>query len=223
MSNLVDVAVLITCFNKEEYLDECVQSIIRQTKVPREIIVVHDGCENPMHHARATSIFLDSNYGVARARHEAFRYSTAPLILFVDADDVLSPDYLEKMILVLAKGKGADIVYPDTFIWNGAQSELVVTPNKIDLDFVREREKVVIPVTSLMKREVYLKLKGFKKMEVLEDFEFFVRALKDGFVFKKAQTLLWYRRIPGSRNTVDLVKRKAIVREVVNQIDTAKN
>lgn len=219
MSSLVDVAVLITCYNKEKYLSECIESVIRQTRVPREIVVVHDGCENPMHHARATSIFLDSNYGVHKARHEAFRYSTAKLVLFLDADDVLSPDYIEKMILVLSKGKGADVVYPDIFIWNGAESKLTITPPRLDLDYVRVHEKVIIPVTSLMNRVVYEQLDGFKDMEVLEDLEFFVRALKAGFVFRKAHTLLWYRRYPGTRNTVDLVKRKAIVAEVIKKID----
>lgn len=213
---MLDLSVLITCYNKEQYLDECIQSVLRQTKQPKEIIVVHDGCENPMHHAKATSIFLKGNFGVHFARSEAFRFSTGQLILFVDADDVLSPDYLEKMTLVISKG--ADIVYPDLFLWIGDQSKLVVTPNKIDIKFVKEFNRVVMPVTSLMKRDVYTKLGGFKKMDVLEDLDFFVRALKEGFKFKKAQTLLWYRRYNGTRNSIGLDKRKIVLDEIMKQL-----
>lgn len=219
MVNYVDVSVLITCFNKEKYLEECVSSVLRQTRLPKEIILVHDGCEQPMHHAKVTSIMLNGNYGVERARHEAFRYSTCKLILFLDADDVLSPDYLEKMILALAKGKKADIIYPDIYLWAGKDSKLTITPNRLDINYVKQFEKVVIPVTSLMKREVYEKLSGFKKMDVLEDLDFFVRAMKAGFKFKKAQTLLWYRRYPGTRNTLDILRRKAVIQEVIKQID----
>lgn len=218
MSNIVDVSVLITCYNKEQYLNECINSVLRQTKLPKEIIVVHDGCENPMHHAKVTTIMSNGNYGVEHARHEAFRFSSGKLILFLDADDVLSPDYLEKMIVTLVKSK-ADIVYPDIYIWAGQNSKLTVTPNKLNLDYVKQFEKVVIPVTSLMHRDVYLSLGGFKKMEVLEDLDFFVRAMMKGFVFKKAQTLLWYRRYPGTRNSLDILRRKAVIAEVIKSIN----
>lgn len=219
MTNLVDVSVLITCYEKEKYLDECIASVLRQTKIPKEIIVVHDGCQNPMHHAKATSIMLNSNYGVEYARNEAFRFSTGQLILFLDADDVLSPDYLEKMILAMVSTRPADIIYPDIFLWAGEGSRLTITPNTINKEYVQKFERVVIPVTSLMKREVYVKLGGFKKMDVLEDLDFFVRALIAGFKFKKAHTLLWYRRYPGTRNSLDLVRRKAVVTEVVKQLN----
>jgi glycosyltransferase involved in cell wall biosynthesis len=211
-----DISVLITCFEKEKFLNECIESVLRNTKQPKEIIVVHDACKEPMHHIKVTSIFLKNNEGVAHARDVAFKFSTGKLILFLDADDVLSPDYLEKMTLVISKG--ADIAYPDLFLWCGNDSQLTVTPNKLDIPFVKRKKRVIIPVTSMMGRQVYEKLGGFKKMDALEDLEFFVRALKEGFVFKKAQTLLWYRRYNGTRNAIGLDKRFKIVEEAISQL-----
>lgn len=212
----IEVSVLITCFNKEKYLAECVASVLRNTKQPKEIIIVHDGCDNPMHHVGVDSIFLKQNYGVAHARDVAFKYSTGKLILFLDADDVISPDYIEKMAWAIFKG--ADIAYPDIFVWAGKESKLAKIPKKITIKFVKDFEKVAIPVTSLMKREVYEKLGGFKKMDVLEDLDFFVRALKEGFVFKKTETLLWYRRYEGTRNSVDRNTKKMIIQEIMKQL-----
>lgn len=216
MRGIVDISVLVTCYNKEKYLDDCISSVLRQTKQPKEIIVVHDACENPSHHAKTTSIFLKDNFGVAGARRSAFRYSTGKLVLFLDADDVLSPDYLEKMVLTIASG--ADIAYPDLFLWCGDDSRLTITPEKLNKAFVKKFERVVIPVTSLMKRSVYSSLDGFRKMEVLEDLDFFVRAIKHGFVFKKSHTLLWYRRYGGTRNSIGIEKRKKVLKEIIEQI-----
>lgn len=154
-------------------MDECINSITRQTKLPKEIIVVHDECENPAHHVAVTSIFLKDNQGVAKARHEAFRFSTGSLILFVDGDDVLSPDYLEKMTLVLAGG--ADVAYPDLYLWSEKDSRLTSLPNKITPEFVLDHNKVVIPVTCLIRRELYEHLGGFREWTVLEDLDFWIR------------------------------------------------
>jgi len=212
----IDVSVLITCYQKEEYLSECIDSVLRQTKQPKEIIVVHDKCDNPMHHDKVDSIFLKENYGVAHARDVAFKFSTGKLILFLDGDDVLSPDYLEKMTLVVSEG--ADIVYPDLFLWCGDTSRLSVTPERITKAYVKKFEKVVIPVTSLMHRRVYTALDGFRKMDVLEDLDFFVRAILKGFTFRKAQTLLWYRRYAGTRNSIGLDKRREVLQNVIKQL-----
>lgn len=218
---MLDISVLVTCFNKEPYLEECIQSIMRQSQKPREIILVHDGCQNVGVHLGVDNIVLKHNVGVAKARHEAVRFSRSELLLFVDGDDVLSPDYLEKMVRVMMKG--GDIIYPDLFLWVEGGGRLVVTPNKITPKFVRDYRKVVIPVTSLISRKMYEDVGGFREWEVLEDLDFFVRAMCRGYTFKKAQTLLWYRRPPGTRNNIDLAKRKKVLDEIMGQFEFEKD
>lgn len=201
----VDVSILITCFNKEEYLDECVSSVLDQTFKPKEIIVVHDACENPAHHSATTSIMLPKNVGVNTARDIAFSYSTGKFILFLDADDKISPDYIQKMIDIKT-----DIAYPDMFLWYvhgkyGGDNKLICTPPITAQNMWHHCQ---IPITCLMTREVYKKLGGFHQFDVYEDWDFWIRAMIAGFKFKKAQTLLWYRQIHGSRNRqLDEVKR----------------
>jgi glycosyltransferase involved in cell wall biosynthesis len=214
---MIDCSVLITCYNKEQYLDECVQSILRQTKQPKEIIIVHDGCDEPMAHNDADTIILHKNSGVTHARHEAFRYSSGKLILFVDGDDALSPDYLEKMVLTIASKPLADIAYPDTFIWATHESRLVILPDRINAKFVQDFNKIVIPVTCLMKREVYETVGGFREWPVLEDVDFWLRAMAHGYTFKKSQTLLWYRRYGGTRNGIEERTRREVMRKILDQ------
>jgi len=215
--NVVDCSILIPCFNKEEFLDECISSIARQTKQPKEIILVHDQCDEPKAHALADTIILRDNVGVAKVRDIAFKYSTSPLVLFLDADDVLSPDYLEKMILVLADG--ADIIYPDTFFWDwqGEGSSIFVTPDDLTPAYVKKHKRTTLPVTCLMKREVYEKVGGFREFPVLEDLDFFLRAMCNDYTFKKAQTLLWYRQTQGTRNSADHRKKREVYDQILSQ------
>jgi glycosyltransferase involved in cell wall biosynthesis len=172
-------------------------------------------------HLAVDNIVLKENRGVAKARHEAVRYSSGKLILFVDGDDMLSPDYVEKMVRVL--DKGGDIAYPDLYLWAGGENRLVVTPKKITPEFVHDAQKVVIPVTSLMSRKMYDDLGGFKEWPVLEDLDFFIRAMCKGYTFKKAETLLWYRRYPGTRNSMDFANRKKVLDEIFKQFEFSKD
>jgi glycosyltransferase involved in cell wall biosynthesis len=218
---MIDVSVLITCKDKEQFLDDCVTSVLRQSKEPKEIIVVHDECSQPVHHAQATTIMLKTNLGVCRARHEAFRFSTGELILFLDGDDVLSPDYLEKMTLAIASG--ADISYPDIYFFGGPEKKLTITFDQIEPKIVEELRKLPIPVTCLMKREVYEKLHGFSDFPVLEDLDFWLRAMCNHYTFKKAQTLLWYRQEGQKRNAIDEGKKKKIIAEILDQFTIKDN
>jgi glycosyltransferase involved in cell wall biosynthesis len=216
---MLNISVLVTCYNKEKYLSDCVSSVLRQTKNPKEIIIVHDGCDEPMAHVGADTIILKANKGVAGARDVAFKYSTGALILFVDGDDVLDPDYLEKMTWVIGK-RNADIAFPDMYMWGGEETKLVKIPNKINPKFIRTFHKIVIPVTCLMKREVYQKVGGFREWPVLEDVDFWVRAMCNGYIFKKAETLLWYRRTPDTRNSsMEITKRKQIMNKILGQFE----
>lgn len=216
---MIDCDVLITCYKKEEFLDECINSVLRQTKQPRSIVLVHDQCPEPKSHALADTLILRDHVGVAKARDEAFRFSSSSLILFLDGDDVLSPDYLEKMVLVISDG--ADIAYPDTFIWDwqGGNSSLYVTPDVFNASFVKEHQKPTLPVTCLMKRFVYEELKGFREFPVFEDIDFFLRAMCNDYTFRKAQTLLWYRQSQGSRNQVEERVKAQVKKEIMDQFE----
>lgn len=217
---MIDVSVLITCKDKEEFLDECITSVLRQTKKPKEIIVVHDECDSPVHHAQVTTIMLRTNLGVQKARHEAFRFSTGKLILFLDGDDLLSPDYLEKMTLALHEG--ADISYPDMYFFGDVDESLTITHEEITPEIVYELKKLPIPVTCLMKRDVYQSLNGFANWDVLEDLDFWLRAMCNGYTFKKAQTLLWYRQQGEKRNAMDYGKKKRIMDDILEQFTITK-
>lgn len=211
----MSVSVCITCYNKEEWLAECVDSVLRQSRKPDEIIVVHDGCKKPGHYVGCLTLMQPYNIGVAKARDVGVKASMCDHLLFVDADDVLSPDYIQKMEML-----DADIAYPDLFLWFEHGKYKGVNRLKIAPPVTAKTIttfKSIIPVTSLMKRSVYETLGGFKQMEVFEDWEFFLRAMAHGYEFKKAETILWYRQANNTRNRIDLEERSRVYQRLVAQ------
>lgn len=190
------VSVICTNYNKPtEQIEECITSILAQTVLPREIIFVDDGSNLRPTHKACLSIVLNKNRGVAFARDIGVKMSKGELILFVDADDKLAPDFIQQCGKVIAK---SDIVYPDLLLFGEVQNQLIENPKRLGARDLLAH-KMSIPVTSMMRRTVYEKLGGFKELPLFEDWDFWIRAMADGFRFNKANTLLYYRQQSGSR------------------------
>lgn len=191
-----NISIIITCFNKEKYLEEAINSILEQTVTPREIILVHDACENPIHHIKVTSIMLKENLGVAKARMEGVRFARGEYLLFLDGDDKLAPDYLEQMFIKRHKG---DIIYPNILWWyNGQQQNRLELVGRITPKQQFKTNKVL--VTSLIKKDLFLKLGGFRNFPIYEDWDFWLRAMALGYKFYPANTTLYYRQNLLTRN-----------------------
>ncbi len=110
-----DVSVIVTSYNKKpEELIECMDSIKAQTVQPLEVILVDDCSQDPRAHALATSIMLPKNVGVARARDIGVKMSRGRLLLFVDADDKLAPDFIQQCGKVIAN---KDIAYTNILLF----------------------------------------------------------------------------------------------------------
>jgi len=101
------VSVVIPVYNSEKYIDDCILSVLNQTYQNVEIIVVDDkstdsSAEIIKLYAKKESniktIFLSYNLGVGNARNEGLKFCNGDYILFLDSDDWLSSNYIEKMV-----------------------------------------------------------------------------------------------------------------------------
>lgn len=207
-----DLSIVVCSYNKPpEQIIECMDSIKAQTVKPLEVILVDDCSKDPRAHAIATSIMLPKNVGVAKARDIGVRMSKGKLLLFVDADDRLAPDFIEQCGRVITKAK---IAYPNVLKFGAIeQPKLVDSPRQITPEYIIGKRCGLV-VTSMMHREVYEKLKGFRELPVYEDWDFWVRAVAEGFTFARANTLLHYRQNIQSRNHLSLEKKTVIHKKI---------
>ena len=88
------VSIIIPCHNMADYLEEAIQSALRQSHKCVQIIVVDDGSEDATREVAAQyegqCLYLrQSNQGLAVARNTGLKHSTGTYIVFLDADDRL--------------------------------------------------------------------------------------------------------------------------------------
>lgn len=104
------ISVIVPVYNVEEYLDECVESIVNQTYQDIEIILVDDGspdncpqmCDAWEKKDKRVKVIHQKNGGISAARNAALDIACGEYIYFVDSDDFIEAtalEYLHKLIV----------------------------------------------------------------------------------------------------------------------------
>jgi glycosyl transferase family 2 len=105
------VSVVIPALNAAGYIRRAIESVLRQTVRPREIIVVDDGStDNTValisEYGSAATCLCQRHRGLSVARNEGVGRSAADWIAFLDADDEWLPDKLERQLAILGRYPG---------------------------------------------------------------------------------------------------------------------
>ena len=97
MQNQGRVSIILPIYNAEEYLEECVNSVLNQTYPNLQIILVNDGskdnswkiCQKLKDKDSRIEIYSQKNSGVSVARNKGLEVANGKWIMFVDPDDIL--------------------------------------------------------------------------------------------------------------------------------------
>ena len=100
------VTIVVPVYNVEQYLDRCIESIVNQTYNNIEIILVDDGspdncpqmCDDWARKDNRIKVIHKENNGLGMARNSGIEIATGSYILFVDSDDYIAPQTIEKCI-----------------------------------------------------------------------------------------------------------------------------
>lgn len=117
------VSVIIPVYNVEQYLRQCLDSVISQTFKDIEIIIVNDCSpdnsleiirEYQQKDNRIVLVDLKQNVGLGFARNEGMKVATCKYITFVDSDDWVTKDYVEVLYNTIEKYQ-YDVISPDFY------------------------------------------------------------------------------------------------------------
>lgn len=118
------ISVVIPVYNVEKYLAECVDSVLAQTYTDWEAILVDDGatdssgamCDEYGAKDSRIRVIHQSNGGLSAARNTGLRAARGEYIYFLDSDDYIEPQALERLA-ALAERDCADVVFFDGYVF----------------------------------------------------------------------------------------------------------
>lgn len=105
------VSVIVPVYNVEKYVGKCIDSIINQTYTNLEILINNDGstdnsyeiCKTYAEKDSRIKLFSQENRGLSAARNAVYDEVTGDYIFFVDSDDWLLPECIERLVILLEK------------------------------------------------------------------------------------------------------------------------
>ena len=143
------ISVIVPVYNVEEYLEECLESIKRQTYTDIEVILVNDGsidrskeiCERYCEKDSRFKLVNQENKGLSGARNRGMLESKGEFISFVDSDDVLKEDMLEQLMKQMTS---EDIDIVECWYTNEKQELELSTPKNVKTIFQGDSKEALV-------------------------------------------------------------------------------
>ena len=99
------LSIIIPCYNAEPYIDELTKVLMPQVTEDVEVIVVDDGSEFPyLPNYPGIKVIRQKNKGQSAARNKGLSVANGEYIAFIDADDMVAPDYVPKILAKIKEG-----------------------------------------------------------------------------------------------------------------------
>lgn len=219
------VSVIVTCFNKAPYLEECLNSVLRSTYQNIEIVCFNDAStdnslkllkdyENKYEQVKV--IDSTTNHGVIYARNYSIDKCSGDYILPLDADDMIAPTYIEKAVNVLESNESIGVVYCKALNINCKH----YTPFKLD-PFSKDTMlfKNVVFHCALFRKSDFVKVGQYNENMNIgdEDYDLWLSFIEKGFDFYRIdEPLFIYRTENNSRTSIsrknsNLVKKQLVL------------
>jgi glycosyltransferase involved in cell wall biosynthesis len=214
------VSVVIAVRDGERYLAEAIDSVLAQTRVPEEVMVVDDGSVDGTpdvianYGARIKGIRLPPG-NVSIALNRGIAATSCEYVAFLDADDVWATDKLAVQLDVFDSDEDADAVFGlvQQFASQDADPSLaqeVVIPS--------EPQPGLFKTVLLLRREVLDRVGSFDESRPTADFtDWYARAIEQGLISRMPEVVVARRRVHGAnlgirqrdlqrKETLDVIK-----------------
>ena len=200
------VSIVTPCYNAGAMFLDTIASVLRQSLQQWEWIIVNDGSDDAatlrvLGALRASPdprirVVDQPNYGPAAARNAGVAVSRAPLLFFLDSDDLLAPTALEQLAWALTAHPEVAAV-TTWYVLFGAMQGLLRRGFASRHMFPHDNPLAVISV--MLRRTAFERIGGFDESlrHGLEDYEFWVRLADAGMWGRDIrEALVWIRRKP---------------------------
>lgn len=203
------VSVITACYNSAETVVETIESIQRQTYPCVEHIVVDDGSTDGVAELLKSYIqdsrvvFIQrENGGVSSARNTGFAHSRGEYIVFLDADDLLRPEYVETCLRMLTENPEARIAVSGVEEFGVGKLMRQIPP----FEFEKYVFDNTFPCCAMMRRKDFLRCGPYdESMSFAEDWSLFISILKEDPIVEISPELLVLRRRHENKKSLSAV------------------
>ena len=181
------VSVIITHYNYGRYVEDAVKSVLWQNHPAVECLLVDDGstdadslakCRELAAQHPAVVLYEKSNGGLSSARNYGISHAQGELVCCLDADDMISENFLVEAVAAFIKNKNLGIAMPKCIIFGDHLDIWDVRPKDVKDFFSRSNS---IPCCCVYQRADWQVLGGFdEQLTYAEDYDFWIRVLAMG-------------------------------------------
>ncbi|MBV8279029.1 MAG: glycosyltransferase family 2 protein [Verrucomicrobia bacterium] len=229
------VSVVVPAYNHGKYILQTLDSVFAQTYTDYEVIIINDGSPDnttellrPLKESGRIRYFEQPNAGQAAARNRGLAEACGEFIAFLDDDDLWPPDKLEWQVQELDRRPACGVIVGVAEGLAGEEggnrifgvSPLGLGPNEFKDFTFREMFHgcpFISPGQTLIRAELLRRLKGFRaEYRGTDDFDLWMRAVREARVLQFSRTALYYRWHSGSASRdlqSMLINSHAVVRQ----------
>lgn len=223
------MSVVVPTFNPGPHLAATLASLEHQTVHPAEVVVVDDGSEPPVVLPACrmpTRLLRIGHAGIAAARNAGVRATTAPLVHICDHDDLVDRTFFEHMAGVFAAEPSVGVAHSVCGLIDG---DGAVLPGRLPYRSppVGDGERVLAPllaenhiasVAAVFRREAFARVGGFRSLDYVQDWDFWLRLAATGSRFEHVpETLAWHRVHPHQQSRE--AQRVQVLEESLDMLD----
>jgi glycosyltransferase involved in cell wall biosynthesis len=210
------VSVVMTAYNRADYIAASIESVLAQRFTDFELIVVDDRSTDStvdvvrgyLGDPRVRLVENERNLGDYPNRNHSATFARGEFLKYHDSDDLLYPHCLEIMVKDLRAAPSAAFALTSSREWPGGPAPMLLTPR---LSFAREYLGFglfqVGPSCALFRRQAFFELGRFPEAGVHSDRLFWLRACAKVNVLLVCGDLFWYRVHAGQELQTEIAER----------------
>ena len=181
---MTKISIVIPAYNSELCLQETLESALAQTRPAHEILVVDDGSTDRTEEivrsfGNRIRYVKQQNQGIAGARNTGIREATGDWIAFLDHDDLILPQKLQRQTAAIEANPNLVVVYSAfTYLYpDGKTVRVDAFPANQLWPAIRYRTPI-LPSTAVIRRSALQEIGGFQKVYCVDDWNLWFRLVR---------------------------------------------